>query len=423
MNIATIKEVLIEIQKINEFESSFKARMPFRFNVIDELHANENAHSRIVARLLEYEESGSYPFLMSFLEQIGINELVKSPVISMEKNRIDILIRDDNYAIIIENKVHNAVDQKKQIKRYVEVVNEEYKLEQIYVIYLTRDGSKEVAESSLPLELRNKLGARFLECNFKYNILTWLQDEVLPFCRHNDTILISGIQQYIDHLNGIFLIREDLQDMNKKIKEYLNDEFKLSSNIKENAITLDEKINNVENYSNALRALRADITSSLREDFIKKLYAKLNSTDEEWICVTSVHKEVDINHFDENNFGFKLKSKTFNCRDKELFVSIEIQSKSKFLCGVFLDNDSQIQELLKTEFESLSVPINDNAWWVTLMLDEYEIDGQKIANGFYNPNWDSLYIENMNGIVELFYEQIRSFINAFNTVGEKLNKK
>lgn len=88
-----------------------------------------------------------------------------------------------------------------------------------------------------------------------------------------------------------------------------------------------------------------------------------------------------------------------------------------------MDNDSQIQELLKTEFESLSVPINDNAWWVTLMLDEYEIDGQKIANGFYNPNWDSLYIENMNGIVELFYEQIRSFINAFNTVGEKLNKK
>ena len=43
-------ETLIAI--INQFLLEKKKRkMPFHFNVIDELHANENAHSRILIKL------------------------------------------------------------------------------------------------------------------------------------------------------------------------------------------------------------------------------------------------------------------------------------------------------------------------------------------------------------------------------------
>ena len=53
-------------QKVYEHEEFL---LPFHFNVIDELHANENAHSRILQKLLLYKRKNEYPFLLSFLEK------------------------------------------------------------------------------------------------------------------------------------------------------------------------------------------------------------------------------------------------------------------------------------------------------------------------------------------------------------------
>ena len=50
---------------------------------------------------------------------------------------IDILIHDDNNALIIENKLNNAVDQKDQLVRYMKFVEEELKISNYYVVYLT----------------------------------------------------------------------------------------------------------------------------------------------------------------------------------------------------------------------------------------------------------------------------------------------
>lgn len=45
-----------------------KQHLPYRMNIIDELHANENAHTRILLQLLRYKANGKYPILSSFLE-------------------------------------------------------------------------------------------------------------------------------------------------------------------------------------------------------------------------------------------------------------------------------------------------------------------------------------------------------------------
>ena len=100
MNKSVIKEIIDGVKKLNDFKEKYKSKLPFHFNVIDELHANENAHSRIVARLFEYKEYNTHPFLESFFNRVGIGESVKQAIITVEKDRIDCLIKDENYAVI-----------------------------------------------------------------------------------------------------------------------------------------------------------------------------------------------------------------------------------------------------------------------------------------------------------------------------------
>lgn len=46
-------------------------RMPYHINVIDELHINENGHSRILTKLLQYVNShGEYKILQSLIDYI-----------------------------------------------------------------------------------------------------------------------------------------------------------------------------------------------------------------------------------------------------------------------------------------------------------------------------------------------------------------
>ena len=50
-------------QKLKKFQDIYKAeieKLPFHFNVIDELHADENAHSRILQKILMYKQKMNY---------------------------------------------------------------------------------------------------------------------------------------------------------------------------------------------------------------------------------------------------------------------------------------------------------------------------------------------------------------------------
>ena len=111
-------------------------QLPYHINVIDELHINENGHSRILLKLLQFKnEKGEYEFLDSLLRYIKernrfsqfSNIQILQPQITQEKARIDLWVRDNNtgYSIIFENKVYNAQDQEAQISRYIDKTKEE----------------------------------------------------------------------------------------------------------------------------------------------------------------------------------------------------------------------------------------------------------------------------------------------------------
>lgn len=222
----TKNNLVFEILKeINDY----KENLPFHINVIDELRANENAHSRILTKLFQYQENGQNILLQSFLSYLKypFDKLFPvNPEISYEKNRIDVRIRWKDHSIIIENKIHNAPDTKNQIENYYKI--EKSKYQKVFVIYLGRQGNEKPSENSLPKELENLMGANFKAVGFKDTILFWLQSIIQneTFSGYNNT-LKSAIYQYLDHLEGMFYLRKNQKNMKETIEKIINDKLSI----------------------------------------------------------------------------------------------------------------------------------------------------------------------------------------------------
>lgn len=230
------------IKLLNEFNiaySRLKRSLPYHLNVIDELHINENAHSRILCKLLQYQsESGKYEFLESLLYYIVKNKSVesfsnieiKSPKITQEIERIDLWVKDKDYAIIFENKVYDANDQEAQIARYIAKTKDcNYALENIYVIYLPSSKGNEPSEQTWVYEgkdYKTEFENRYVNLSFRDDVLKWLKNSILPSIKYKDSYLLNAISQYIDYLEGYFDKRNINKNMNMELNQFLEKEIK-----------------------------------------------------------------------------------------------------------------------------------------------------------------------------------------------------
>lgn len=113
------------------------------FDIITDKWKRENLHSEILKFLLEnYEE-----FFNNFLELINIKDEKEysNAEITNEEARIDILIKSEKKAIIVENKINWAPDQIEQLARYYEKIKnghngeQEREVEKIVYIVPSKD--------------------------------------------------------------------------------------------------------------------------------------------------------------------------------------------------------------------------------------------------------------------------------------------
>ena len=313
-NLINLKEDFIKLR----IEKNSK--LPHQINLIDELHANENAHSRIFLKILCFKENNRYPLFELFLNFLndGFEKIkIVQPKFTAELDRIDVLIQDADYAIIVENKVNGAVDQHEQILRYINILenkgyNENGKI--IYVLYLTKDGGSP-SENSIPTKHRDSLGNRYREINFKDNILPWLENSVLPSCRLKDILLTSAVQQYIDHLHGLFHTRNIEKKMNEELKNYLTQK-------------IEEKYS-VVNLS-SLSQIKEDIGSILY--FVNEIQKDIFKKDIfEWFNKIKNKKNTEI----ITNITLE------KIPDSYLFLGVKLKYKGvNFGCAIGLDNFS-----------------------------------------------------------------------------------
>lgn len=269
------------LDSFNENYIKGKSILPFHINIIDELHADENAHSRLLLKFLSYMNDGKYPFTYSFLENNLRNfpiDKIKNPIFEYNKENIDGLIYEEGeYAVIIENKIHNAVDQDKQIERYVKtVLNKRFAKDDIYVVYLTRDGQKTIEDYSLTAYAKEILNygkeeSRFLELNYKFDILPWLKDYVLPNCTIKQDWLISALKQYIDHLEGLFDFREINKKVNMEIKQYLSEKLKLNDSPEQNHKIVNKKLSELNRLRDKIVDLEKETEDLCWRNWLQRL--------------------------------------------------------------------------------------------------------------------------------------------------------
>ena len=241
-----------------------KESLPFHINVIDQLHADENAHTRILTQLLKYREGGKYTILRSFLKlvpkfDVESFNIDKSHVFFNRENIDGLIEKEREYAVIIENKIHWAVDQDKQIERYVDTeIHHGIPQNNIWVIYLTRDGQKKVEKYSLTKKTEEILStnedgsSRFVELDYRNHILPWLKETILPNCRMKEEWLASAVKQYVDHLEGMFGIR----DSQKKL--IISMENKIANSIGcTDTMSIGEKYVKMTAFSNTLNDMQS----------------------------------------------------------------------------------------------------------------------------------------------------------------------
>lgn len=275
-SIMTDTDFLIGYSSIYRAE---KEKLPYHFNLLDEIRVNENAHSRILYKLFLYQDpkTKKYEFFERFISfisnkyaQTDFKKIkVSNPVITTEQQRIDLWVRENGkYAIIIENKINYAIDQELQLERYIDTtISSGFNEEEIFVVYLAPSDDKEPEEKSwgryIQKEIKNN---RYLNLSFKDDILDWLTTIVLPEIKLDNQNLKSGIQQYIDHLKGRFNLREEHKKMNMELQKYLNDSLELDIKNQEESL---EKIK-------AKKELATNLINELNllEDNVINIYFK-----------------------------------------------------------------------------------------------------------------------------------------------------
>lgn len=224
----------MDIQHLFADYASWKRNAPQPFILTTLCHANENAHTRILKALLQHTDSeGRYIILESFLKEVvaadvqgGLtNVCIADQQASVGQKDgsngfIDLLITyqrgDEEYTLIIVNKIHDAADSQDQLNRYVydHVVHFRLGLDEwkscgefdsnfIDVVYLTSDGSKHPDASSLSDPVRCTLGDHFVESSYADYMLPWLYNVLSQLPYGSDGMMIAGVRQYIAGLEEL----------------------------------------------------------------------------------------------------------------------------------------------------------------------------------------------------------------------------
>lgn len=63
-------------KELSSLRNRERQKLPYNFNLIDELHADENAHTRILLKLLSYHAEGDYTFEDLFLSMMNMRNCV-----------------------------------------------------------------------------------------------------------------------------------------------------------------------------------------------------------------------------------------------------------------------------------------------------------------------------------------------------------
>lgn len=222
-------DTLVKLLRIVSEAYGRERKHKAQFNVIDELHADENAHTRILSSLLKIDYV-RMSFLRMLRGHLTRKDILSDDMISHTKgDEVNVFSQyvdaqivhqsqhgAESLAIIIENKIKGAVDQSRQLERYIETIKDSYQIgvNRIIVVYLTLRGEKEVSSDSLPDKTKKRI-CEYIPLSYLEHIIPWLENQLCFSLGqiHSEPYLSSGITQYIHHLKGLVGQRQNGNDV------------------------------------------------------------------------------------------------------------------------------------------------------------------------------------------------------------------
>lgn len=233
----TTKDHLIELIKLAKtFYERFKKeeeKLPSYINIIDEIGANENSHTRFLVALFNYKDKdGKRSTIKSFFNFFNISTDkidITNRVYFNKRCKINDINRyadvyfvqkskdlKNGIGLIIENKIKGAKDQPNQVDDYVSaMINEGIPPENIHIFYLIEQYNKNTPIEKPELKTNkeyNKKGEyeqNYRLITYKEHILPWLKDKLLPSIPYKETNIINNIEIYISHFKHCFGMIED----------------------------------------------------------------------------------------------------------------------------------------------------------------------------------------------------------------------
>ena len=281
-NYKQVFESFLEYYK--EQVKTIDVRHGFNFNVLTEQCGNivENSHTYILMRLLQYRNKYGYVFLDDFISLAGFDIKINDGEVNFNteyfgktkagQGRIDGLIwQQDNFAIIIENKINHAGNQEQQVARYIDSVLKERIVAQdkIFVVFLTRDGIENPDDFSQDrmkacgicdvIGEEEVAGPRYFACSYSNHIYNWLKDNIQPMISQKDVVLNAGVIQYIDFLSS--LLGNQNQSLLKKCEKWFAENIQIEGDIPQQNNTLYEFYN----YLSKLNSKHSDAKEAKEE--------------------------------------------------------------------------------------------------------------------------------------------------------------
>jgi len=269
---------------------------------------DEPRHSRLLSYFVApHAEHGCGLFLLrGLLSALKIGKIEfrvdDNCQVTREDQHIDLLITrdgsDSKYAIIIENKINGAVDQKKQLQTYYRVLRDRgFEDSQIFVCYLTLRGGSPSKDSAGSTKVHL--------ITFKQHIVSWLEG-ALRDTREWPANMSKGmgdnIRHYLDLIKWL-LNQEKIMQMNEKILSAL----KMADN--ENRLPTLAEITHLRESAQALeeryrRYLRAKTVSAVQRLLHERDNLKQTDAYHEAFSLERLETDEWFDDFTSNDYCF-----------------------------------------------------------------------------------------------------------------------
>jgi hypothetical protein len=240
-SIDSIVELLKLYNIIQDVKEEERKKLPYRFNVLIDANPLEPDVSRILAGFFMQKTKGEYRVLKDFVRTFwnaSLAAMITNPKISTEETvigdcRTDILIYEkEKYAIVLENKIWDAVDQPHQLANYIDaMLSSRYGFgkEQIYVAYLPKTNDHEPSLNSWKIQegggsYKDEFQERYRLLDFAEKILPWLESSKAvqgineEYFEHSRFLFIDFLKRRLD-LDSIDKMEQ--KEIEKKLKEHL----------------------------------------------------------------------------------------------------------------------------------------------------------------------------------------------------------